>query len=124
MFPPHDKSQPVLPISEGIAKTDGHRREITEVPLETSNHRRKWIIPRPGYQKRKEKDMRMRILKAEDLEPESFVFAPQHSTGLLLGRKIVEVEAIDWGNHIEVTTEDEIKHVLNADDEVLVSFQR
>jgi hypothetical protein len=66
--------------------------------------------------------MRMRILKAEDLEPESFVFAPQHSTGLLLGHKIVEVEAIDWGNHIEVTTEDERKHVLNADDRLLILF--
>jgi hypothetical protein len=66
--------------------------------------------------------MRMRILKAEDLVPESFVFAPQHPTGLLLGHKIVEVEAIDWGNHIEVTTDDQLKHVLNDDDQMLVGF--
>jgi hypothetical protein len=66
--------------------------------------------------------MRMKTMKAENLEHGSFVFAPQHPTGLLLGRKIVEVEAIDWGNHIEVTTDDQLKHVLNADDQVLVLF--
>jgi hypothetical protein len=93
-----------------------------DVFLETFIRRVKRIIPRLGYRNRKEKDMRITILKAEDLKPESFVFAPQHSTGLLMGRKIVEVEAIDWGNHIEVTTEDELKHVLNADDQVLVFF--
>ena len=72
----------------------------------------------------KDKDMRhtIRILKAEDLEPESFVATPQHPAGVLLVHKIVEVEAIDWGNHIEITTEDERKHVVNADDQVLVVF--
>ena len=66
----------------------------------------------------------MRILKAEDLEPESFVATPQHSSGVLLVHKIVEVEAIDWGNHIEITTDDQLKHVVNADDQVLVVFDR
>ena len=64
----------------------------------------------------------MTIKKAKDLEPDYFVATPQHPTGVLLVHKIVEVEAIDWGNHIEITTEDERKHVLNADDWVLVVF--
>jgi hypothetical protein len=45
VFPPHDKSQPVLPISEGIANTYRHWKEITEAPLETSNDRIKWNYP-------------------------------------------------------------------------------
>jgi hypothetical protein len=64
----------------------------------------------------------MTIKKAEDLEPDFFLATPQHPTGVLLVHKIVEVEAIDWGNHIEITTEDERKHIVNADDQVLVVF--
>ena len=63
---------------------------------------------------------KMNIRKAEDLAPESFVFTPQHPTGILLAREIVEVEALDWGNHIEITTDDQIKHIVNAGDKVLV----
>jgi hypothetical protein len=67
-------------------------------------------------------DYKMRILKAEDLESKSFVFTPQHPTGLLLAHEIVEVEAIDWGNHVEITTDDQLKHIVNADAQVLVVF--
>ena len=41
---------------------------------------------------------------------------------MLLVHKIVELEAIDDGKWIEITTEDERKHVVNADDQVLVVF--
>ena len=64
----------------------------------------------------------MTIKKASELEAEVYVASPQHPTGVLLVHKIVEVEAINWGNHIEITTEDERKHVVNADDWVLVVF--
>jgi hypothetical protein len=64
----------------------------------------------------------MTVKKAEDLEPETFVFTPQHPTGLLLAHKIVEVEEIDWGNHIEITTDDKLKHLVKADSQVLVVF--
>jgi hypothetical protein len=64
----------------------------------------------------------MTVKKAEDLESKSFVFTPQHPTGLLLAHKIVEVEEIDWGNYIEITTDDQLKHIVNADDQVLVVF--
>jgi hypothetical protein len=66
----------------------------------------------------------MTIKKASELEAEVYAASPQHPTGVLLVHTVVEVGEIDGGNHIEVTTEDEIKHVLNADDEVLVLFQR
>ena len=62
------------------------------------------------------------IKKASELEAKVYVASPQHPTGVLLVHKIVEVEAINWGNHIEITTEDERKHVVNADDWVLVVF--
>jgi len=64
----------------------------------------------------------MTIKKASELEAKVYVASPQHPTGVLLVHKIVEVEAINWGNHIEITTEDERKHVVNADDWVLVVF--
>ena len=64
----------------------------------------------------------MTIKKASELEAEVFAASPQHPTGVLLVHKIVEVEAINWGNHIEITTEDERKHIVNADDQVLVVF--
>jgi hypothetical protein len=63
---------------------------------------------------------KMNIRKAEDLAPESFVLTPQHPTGILLAREIVEVEALDWGNHIEITTDDQLKHLVKAGDKVLV----
>jgi len=62
----------------------------------------------------------MTIKKAKELEAEVYVLTPQHPTGLLLVHTVVEVDEIDGGKYIEVTTEDERKHVLNADDEVLV----
>ena len=64
----------------------------------------------------------MTIKKASELEAEVYAASPQHPTGVLLVHKIVEIEAINWGNHIEITTEDERKHVVNADDWVLVVF--
>ena len=66
---------------------------------------------------------KMTVKKAEELEVESYVVAPQHPTGVLLVHEIVEVEEIDWGNYIEITTGDKRKHVINADDHVLVVFQ-
>jgi hypothetical protein len=66
----------------------------------------------------------MTIKKARKLEAGVYVLTPQHASGVLLVHTVVEVGEIDGGNHIEVTTEDEIKHVLNADDKVLVLFQR
>ena len=60
------------------------------------------------------------IKKARKLEAGVYVLSPQHPNGVLLVHTIVEVEKIDGGKHIEVTTEDERKHVLDADDEVLV----
>ena len=64
----------------------------------------------------------MTIKKAKDLEAEVYVVTPQHPTGVLLVHRIVETEPIDDGKWIEVTTEDGRKHVVNADDWVLVAF--
>ena len=64
----------------------------------------------------------MRILKAEDLGPKYSVVTPQHGSGVLLVHEIVEVEPIDWGNHIEITAGDQRKHIVNADDLLLVVF--
>jgi hypothetical protein len=84
--------------------------------------RREKPPPRPGYSNTKEIAMRytMTIKKARKLEAGVYVLTPQHPTGVLLVHTIVEVETIDGGKYIEATTEDERKHVLNADDEVLV----
>ena len=62
------------------------------------------------------------VKKAKDLEAKVHVLAPQHPTGLLLVHTVAEVEAIDGGKYIEVTTDDGRKHVLSADDRVLVVF--
>ena len=62
----------------------------------------------------------MTIKKARKLEAGVYLLTPQHPTGLLLVHTVVEIEAIDDGKWIEITTEDERKHFLNADDEVLV----
>ena len=64
----------------------------------------------------------MTIKKARELEAEVYVLTPQHPTGLLMVHTIVDLEVIDDGKWIEITTEDERKHVVNADDWVLVVF--
>ena len=64
----------------------------------------------------------MTIKKAKELEAEAYVLTPQHPTGLLLVHTIVEIEVIDGGKWIEITTEDERKHVVNPDDRVFVLF--
>ena len=60
------------------------------------------------------------VKKAKDLEAKVHVLAPQHPTGLLRVHTVAEVEAIDGGKHIEITTDDRRRHVLSADDRVLV----
>ena len=64
----------------------------------------------------------MTIKKAKELEAEVYVLTPQHPTGLLLVHTIVELEVIDDGKWIEITTEDGRKHVVNPDDRVFVLF--
>jgi hypothetical protein len=78
----------------------------------------------PGYSNGKENAMRyaMTIKKARELEAEVYVLTPQHPTGLLLVHTIVDLEVIDDGRWIEITTEDERKHVVNPDDRVFVLF--
>ena len=66
---------------------------------------------------------KMTVKKAGELEAKSYVVTPQHPTGVLLVHEIVEVEEIDWGNYIEITTDDQLKHVVNADHHVLVVFE-
>jgi len=46
----------------------------------------------------------MTIKKARKLESGVYLLTPQHPTGVLLVHTIVEVEAIDGGKYIEVTT--------------------
>ena len=62
----------------------------------------------------------MTIKKARKLEAGVYVLIPQHPTGALLVHTVVEVERIDGGKYIEVTTEDERKHIVNADDRLLI----
>ena len=64
----------------------------------------------------------MTVKKAKELEAESYVLTPQHPTGLLLVHTIAEIAAIDDGKWIEITTEDERKHVVKPDDRVLILF--
>ncbi len=64
----------------------------------------------------------MTAKKAKELEAESYVLTPQHPTGLLLVHTIVDLEVIDDGRRIEITTEDERKHVLDPDDRLLILF--
>ena len=64
----------------------------------------------------------MTIKKARELEAEVYVLTPQHPTGVLLVHKIAEIVAFDDGKWIEITTEDERKHVVNPDDRVFVLF--
>jgi len=64
----------------------------------------------------------MTIKKAKELEAESYVLTPQHPTGLLMVHTIVDLEVIDDGRWIEITTEDERKHVVSPDDRLLILF--
>ena len=64
----------------------------------------------------------MTIKKGKELEAESYVLAPQHPTGLLLVHTITDLEVIDNGMWIQITTEDERKHLLRPDDRVFVLF--
>jgi hypothetical protein len=64
----------------------------------------------------------MTIKKAKELEAESYVLTPHHPTGLLLVHTIVDLEVIDDGRWIEITTEDERKHVVSPDDRLLILF--
>jgi hypothetical protein len=64
----------------------------------------------------------MTIKKARELEAEVHVLTPQHATGLLLVHTIAEIAAIDDGKWIEITTEDERKHVVNPDDRLMILF--
>ena len=64
----------------------------------------------------------MTIKKAKELEAESYVLTPQHPTGLLLVHTIVDLEVIDDGKWIEISTEDGRKQVVNPDDRVFVLF--
>jgi hypothetical protein len=64
----------------------------------------------------------MTVKKAKKLEAEAYVLTPQHSNGLLLVHTIAELEVVDDGKWIQITTEDERKHLLRPDDRVLVLF--
>ena len=64
----------------------------------------------------------MTIKKANELEAEVYVLSPQHPTGLLIVHTIAELEEIDDGSWIEITTEDDRKHLLRPDDRVFVLF--
>ncbi len=64
----------------------------------------------------------MTIKKAKELEAESYVLTPQHPTGLLLVHTIVDLEVIDDGKWIEITTEDNRKHMVSPDDRILILF--
>jgi hypothetical protein len=64
----------------------------------------------------------MTIKNAKDLETEYCVVTPQHPTGVLLVHKIVEIEAIDDGKWIEITTDDGRKHLVSPDDRLLILF--
>jgi hypothetical protein len=64
----------------------------------------------------------MTIKKAKELEAEVYVLTPQHPTGPMLVHTVVEVEQIDGGKYIEITTEDMRKHIASPDDRLLVLF--
>ena len=64
----------------------------------------------------------MTVKKAKELEAESYVLAPQHPTGLLLVHTIAELEVIDGGKWIQITTEDDRKHLVRPDDRILILF--
>ena len=64
----------------------------------------------------------MTVKKAKELEAEAYVLIPQHPTGLLLVHTIVELEVIDDGKWIQITTENERKHLVKPDGRVFVLF--
>jgi hypothetical protein len=64
----------------------------------------------------------MTVKKAKELEAESYVLTPQHPTGLLLVQTIAELEVIDGGKWIQITTEEDRKHLVRPDDRVFVLF--
>jgi hypothetical protein len=67
-------------------------------------------------------DYKMTVKKARELEAEDYVITPQHPTGLLLVHVIDEIEGIDDGKWIEVTTDDGLIHLVSPDDQLLVVF--
>jgi hypothetical protein len=48
----------------------------------------------------------MTVKKARELEAEVYVLTPQHPSGVLLVHTIVDLEVIDDGKWIEITTKD------------------
>ena len=64
----------------------------------------------------------MTVKKAKELEAEVYVLTPQHPTGLLLVHTIAELEVIEDGKWIEVTTEDGRKHLLRPDDRIFILY--
>ena len=64
----------------------------------------------------------MTVKKARELEAEVYVLTPQHPSGVLLVHTVAEIEAIDDGNWIEITTEDGRKHLVSPDDRILILF--
>ena len=64
----------------------------------------------------------MIIIKAQELKMGHYVVIPQHPTGILLVRKVNNVEIIDDCKWIEVTTEDGLIYLVSPDDRVIVVF--
>ena len=56
----------------------------------------------------------MTVKKAKELEAEVYVLTPQHPTGVLLVHTIVELDEIDDGKWIEITTDDGRKHLCQS----------
>ena len=67
-------------------------------------------------------DYKMTVKRATDLEVGCYVITPQHPTGLLQVHPIAEIEGIDDGKWIEITTDDGLIHLVSPDDRVLVVF--
>ena len=76
----------------------------------------------PNLKKEKAMSYQITVRKAGELEAESYVVTPQHPTGLLLVREIVEVEAVDDRKWIEITTEDGLQHLVSPDSLLLEVF--
>jgi hypothetical protein len=80
------------------------------------------LDPAAKRERRQAMSYGMTVKKAKELEAEAYVLTPQHPTGLLLVHTIAELEVIDDGRWIEITTEDGRKHVVNPIDRVFVLF--
>ena len=63
---------------------------------------------------------KLKVVKALNLKVGQYVVIPQHPNGILLVRKVDDVEIIDDGKWIEVTTEDGLIHLVSPDDRVIV----